>query len=1049
MKRKLLIIILFAFIGWNNNAEAQTTVPGGNVSGVWTLSGSPYNVQGSIKIQNDSTLTIQPGVTINFHGTYKLVVLGRLLAIGTAADTITFTAINTGSGWRGIRFDTTTSNNDTSKIKYCKLQYGKATGPSPDDNGGAISFINFSKVVVSNCRITNCRAKFYGGGIYCNYSNPLITDNIISSDTATYGMGGGIYCTNSDVLISRNTISNNVVPGSAVTAYGGGIYCINGNSTISFNTITNNFADINGAGIFCTGNDSSTISNNIISENTTPNGAGGGVYTDVNNIITANTITNNNAGGGGGIYSSGSPIISNNTINNNTAFDGGGDGGGGGIMCSGNPIISNNIISNNTVSSSTGYGGGIYCNGGNPEITNTSIANNNAANGGALYCKNTSSPTLRNTILWGNTASVSASQVFLNDEPSDPNFYYCDVQGGTSAFDINGNFYTGAYSNNINSDPLFVAPSGGSGTGFNGTTANWSLLAASPCIDAGDPNSVYPTTDKTGNPRISGCIVDMGANEYQKGFSPSNFSQSPTICYGQNITVGIHTYSISATYTDTLTAFNSCDSIVTTILTVLPPNTFSQSITICAGQSLIVGSSTHTTSNTYTDVLTSFKNCDSTVTTNLTVLPAITFTQTDTLWAGQNITVGTHTYSTNGTFKDTLITASTCDSIVTTNLTILPSNTFSQTIAKPDHVVILMLENYGYSKIVGNPNAPHINALINDANAALFTQSYGLFHPSQPNYIALYSGNNQGIINNNQAPNLPFHTCNLGASLIDNGYSFKGYSEGLPSIGSLAWTSGRYVRRHSPWTNWQAPTPGINTVDSSTNQPYTNFPSNTNYNTLPTISFVIPNLDHDMHDPILLVPNYDSIAISVGDKWFYDNLTDYINWAKTNNSLFILTFDEDEVLTYGPIKSRILTLFVGEMIKGGTYSTYIDHYSVLRTLEDMYELPYCDSSAYASPIADCWLPISSGIYENTKVEQPIVYPNPTRGVFQIQNVESKVQYIKIYTIYGECIYESPTTSSIPTGSGIQINLSSQPDGIYFLQVKTDQGIKNQKIIICH
>jgi len=126
-----------------------------------------------------------------------------------------------------------------------------------------------------------------------------------------------------------------------------------------------------------------------------------------------------------------------------------------------------------------------------------------------------SNPTLRNTILWGNTAFTSGSQVYLYDEASDPNFYYCDVQGGTAAFELNGNFYTGIYQNNIDSDPLFVAPSGGSGTGYNGVTADWSLQNGSPCIDTGDPGGTYPATDKAGNPRVVNSIIDMGAYEYQ------------------------------------------------------------------------------------------------------------------------------------------------------------------------------------------------------------------------------------------------------------------------------------------------------------------------------------------------------------------------------------------------------------------------------------------------------------------------------------------------------------------------------------------------------
>jgi len=132
LKFAFCIACNFAMLSLNSNA--QTNIPGGNVSGTWTVAGSPYLIQASIMIPNDSTLTIEPGVTVNFQGTYKMYVQGRVIAIGTATDTIIFTATDTTNGWRGIRFDNTPATNDSSKFFYCKLQYGKATGVSPDDN---------------------------------------------------------------------------------------------------------------------------------------------------------------------------------------------------------------------------------------------------------------------------------------------------------------------------------------------------------------------------------------------------------------------------------------------------------------------------------------------------------------------------------------------------------------------------------------------------------------------------------------------------------------------------------------------------------------------------------------------------------------------------------------------------------------------------------------------------------------------------------------------------------------------------------------------------
>ena len=73
-------------------------------------------------------------------------------------------------------------------------------------------------------------------------------------------------------------------------------------------------------------------------------------------------------------------------------------------------------------------------------------------------------------------------------------------------------------------------------------------------------------------------------------------------------------------------------------------------------------------------------------------------------------------------------------------------------------------------------------------------------------------------------------------------------------------------------------------------------------------------------------------SISTGDTWLKNNLDGYIQWAKTNNSLFILTFDEDN----GSSNNQIATIFVGQMVKKGTFTSKINHLNILRTIEDMF-----------------------------------------------------------------------------------------------------------------
>src|ERR1035437_1633763 len=259
---------------------------------------------------------------------------------------------------------------------------------------------------------------------------------------------------------------------------------------------------------------------------------------------------------------------------------------------------------------------------------------------------------------------------------------------------------------------------------------------------------------------------------------------------------------------------------------------------------------------------------------------------------------------------------------------------------RPDHVVIVIEENHAYKQIVGSTAAPYINSLLQDSTSALFTQSYGLAHPSQPNYLMFFSGSNQGVINDNFPAVNPFNTSNLGTSLINAGFTFTGYSEELPSVGFNGTTSGNYARKHNPWADGQGSV--SYPIPLASNQPLTAFPSD--YSTLPSVCIVIPNQNNDMHN------GTDPATITIGDTWLQNHLDVYIQWAKTHNSLFILTFDEDNSAN----QNRILTFFEGAMVKPGTFAQNNSHYNFLRMLEDMFSLPYSGASGTAVPIDYCW-----------------------------------------------------------------------------------------------
>ncbi|MER7009625.1 alkaline phosphatase family protein [Dactylosporangium sp. NPDC000555] len=268
--------------------------------------------------------------------------------------------------------------------------------------------------------------------------------------------------------------------------------------------------------------------------------------------------------------------------------------------------------------------------------------------------------------------------------------------------------------------------------------------------------------------------------------------------------------------------------------------------------------------------------------------------------------------------------------LVATGLTAAASQAQAATsVPRFDHIVLVMFENHAYSQINNSGSAPYFNSLA--AQGAKFTKSYAITHPSQPNYIALFSGSTQGVTNDDCPKN--YTGVNLQSQLAGAGLTFKGYSEAMPSDGYTGCSSGTYRRKHNGWVDFSS-------VPAASNLTYASFPSPSNYASLPTVAFVSPDMCNDMHD----------CSVSTGDTWLKNNLDAYAQWAKTNNSLLIVTFDEDNRLAL----NQIFTIFVGANVKPGSYSEKINHYNVLRTIEGAYGLPGINGAANLSPITDVW-----------------------------------------------------------------------------------------------
>jgi len=329
--KSILPFFIGVFISFS--LTCQTTISSGIVSGTWTKAGSPYLIEGEIVIENGDSLRIEPGVRIEFQGSYKFKIQGQIIAIGNATDSIVLTAANSSNGWQSIRFLETPSSNDTSRFEYCVFEYGQVYDVWPENSGGAIGVKDFSKIIIDHCLFENNKAIIEnpvgglpgGGAIALWRSDPIISNSKFISNEAHYA--GAISC----YKHANPLIENNVFLWNVAHNFGGAIQCYkHSNPDIINNTFAFNFAYVVGGAITC--------------------------------------------------YDSCSPLIDNNLMYNNSATE---DGGAIELIWVCSPKIINNTIANNSANS---HGGAIDISGeSKPEIINTILWGNSSPEGNQIY----------------------------------------------------------------------------------------------------------------------------------------------------------------------------------------------------------------------------------------------------------------------------------------------------------------------------------------------------------------------------------------------------------------------------------------------------------------------------------------------------------------------------------------------------------------------------------------------------------------------------------------------------------------------------------------
>jgi acid phosphatase len=250
-----------------------------------------------------------------------------------------------------------------------------------------------------------------------------------------------------------------------------------------------------------------------------------------------------------------------------------------------------------------------------------------------------------------------------------------------------------------------------------------------------------------------------------------------------------------------------------------------------------------------------------------------------------------------------------------------------------DHIVVVFEENRSYTDVYGGTDPsvdPYLHAL--GRSGAKMTDAHALQPGSLPNYLFFFAGKSFGL-DNDEVPDSPLPAPDLGGQLLKSGLSFKCFADGLPKVGYTGVQSGDYVRRHNPAIDFAD-------VPASLNRPFSEFPqSPRHYASLPTVSLVIPDVKHNMEDG----------TVSEGDAWLEGHLSSYAAWARKHNSLLIVTWDE------GSINQHIPTVIYGANIHPGAYTERINLVTLLRTIENTYDLPIANAADRVNPLLDIFI----------------------------------------------------------------------------------------------
>jgi phosphatidylinositol-3-phosphatase len=273
----------------------------------------------------------------------------------------------------------------------------------------------------------------------------------------------------------------------------------------------------------------------------------------------------------------------------------------------------------------------------------------------------------------------------------------------------------------------------------------------------------------------------------------------------------------------------------------------------------------------------------------------------------------------------------------------LAGATTSRAAATPPHIMVIVMENEGYSQIIGNTKAPYINSLATTYRSA--TNWYGLQHSSLADYVALISGATGTY-------SIPTFVGELASAVP--AIPWKAYMEDMPSVCYTGKGIGNYSKLHNPFVYFKSiknnPAQCNKVVPVAT--PLTgssSMISDLNSSSPPDFVWLTPNECDDMNSKCSPLNNH----IKQGDQWLKTAIPLFqsTTWYTQGNGIIIITWDAAttaDVSGWNTGSGGHVPTIIVSATATGTFAAGGNHYGTLRGIEEAYGVGLLGASANAA-----------------------------------------------------------------------------------------------------